>query len=160
MKETIPGLSPYMEPTPVGFTFDAPGWYTVGLLLALAVITAVILWIRHYYHNRYRRLAIRLIEENEKIAIAGGEYSKLVYNANMIAKQICIRLYGRKETAPLKDAPWIIFLNRSSGGNIFSSADAQIIRDVYYPMVHTGKQQALHFTEKIKQWIKKHHSRL
>ncbi len=160
MNDTIPALSPYIEPSPVIFTFEAPGWYAVGVLLALGAITAVILWIRHYYRNRYRHLAIRLVEENEKVAIAGGEYSKLVYNANMIAKQICIRLYGRKETASLKDAPWIIFLNRSSGSNIFSSADAQIIRDVYYPTVHTGKQQALHFTEKIKQWIKKHRSRL
>ncbi len=160
MKDSIPQLSPYMEPSPVRFTFDSPGWYAVGVLLILAALSVLFLWVRHYYRNRYRRIAIALLEDNEKQALASEEYGKLVYNANMIAKQICIRLYGRQDTAPLRDSPWVIFLNKTSAPNTFSTADAQIIRAIYDPKIRIEKQQALNFAGKIKYWIRKHHNRV
>ncbi len=158
MKDSIPDLSPYIDPSPIAFTFDAPGWYVLGAIVVFAVLLGIFFRIRHYYRNRYRRMAIHLLEDNEKQALATEEYGKLVYNANMIAKQICIRLYGRQEAAPLRDSPWIIFLNKTGAPNTFSTADAQIIRAIYDPSVTIEKQQALNFTEKIKYWIKKHRS--
>lgn len=118
------------------------------------------LWIRHYLRNRYRRIAVSLVRDNKRQALAGNEYDKLVYNANMIAKQICIRLYGRQETASLKDTPWIIFLNKSCPKAGFSTADEQIIRAIYNSHATIEKQQALNFADKITYWIQKHRTRL
>ncbi len=158
--DTIPALAQFIEPAPVAFTPDAPGWYTLEGVLAGLVLCILLLVYRHYRKNRYRRSAVLLLETAQKQLPPTGEYTQLVYHANMLAKQISIRLYGREQTASLKGSSWIEHLNRSCPKADFTEADTRLLEALYDSSVKADAQQAAAFVEKMKYWIKKHRTRL
>ena len=52
-----------VEPEPIGFSFDAPGW---GILLGLVVFVLILIAVKymlHYRKNKYRRIATSKIED-------------------------------------------------------------------------------------------------
>src|SRR5262245_59163766 len=107
MNEDAADIGNLIEPSPVGFTFDAPGWYAVGILLVLIVAGLMIwTWIIHI-RNRYRREALRYVMTLESEIT---DKSLLVYEVNMLLKRIALRFMPRENVAPLRDEQWVDFL--------------------------------------------------
>lgn len=156
MNDTIPILEQFIEPSPVRFTPEAPGWHVLEIGLLILLLLVVFFIYRNYRKNRYRRNAINWLEIKEKQLINNNNYSDLVYTADMLAKQIGIQKYGKENVASLQGREWIDYMNKNCPFVTFSMADEQLIRSVYNPDIMPDKQQAVDFTAKIKQWIKKH----
>ncbi len=158
--DSIPALEQFIEPAPVQFTPDAPGWYVLGIIVILIVLLVLFLIYMNYRKNRYRKIALDWLNKEEKRFIDNQDYTRLVYTANMLAKRISIQVYGREKTASLHDSEWIDYLNKSCSSGSFTPTDEEIIRSVYDGNTKPDNRQATDFTAKIKHWIKKHHSRL
>ncbi len=159
MNDTIPALAQFIEPSPVKFAPDAPGWYVLCGVLILSLLLVAFLIYRKYKRNRYRREAIGWLEQMEKQLVGNHEYARIVYTADMLAKQISIQVYGREATAALRGSEWIDYLNKSNSSVSFSETDEHLLQSVYEKEVEISETQAMGFTTKIKQWIKKHQNK-
>jgi hypothetical protein len=59
---TYNSIGQLIEPDPIGYSFNTPGWYMVLVLLMLVAIIIGIVQYRKYKKNAYRREAVRKIE--------------------------------------------------------------------------------------------------
>jgi hypothetical protein len=84
------------------------------------------------------------------------DYTRLIYTADMLAKKISIQLYGRENTAHLGSREWLDYLNKTCPSVSFSNEDETLVKAIYDPGISISEKQAVTFTGKIKQWIKKH----
>ncbi len=156
MTDSIPTLGQVIEPPPVPFTFEAPGWYVAGGVAIILLLACAVLIVRHSYKNRYRRIAVKRLLQQQSEFVSQQRFSDLAYAANMLMKQICIRLYSRDACADLRGKEWLKFLNKTSGRNIFEAGDDKILTSLYLVEDGIGEQEAKDFVSSTIEWIKKH----
>ncbi len=150
-----------IEPPPVAFSFSAPGWYVVGALILLFVLTAICLVIRQYRSNRYRRDALRYLSEKEKELSAQNALDTMVYETHMLIKRIAMSRYGRGKVSGLKGGQWISFINSTWRERSFNDRDGQLLSsDIYKPWHTVQPEQASAFIGKARRWIKSHKKHL
>lgn len=142
-----------VEPAPVRFSFGAPGWYVLGVLLLLLVIT-VLLWLRHYLRkNHYRKTALQwLALQEQQPALPEAR----IYAANMLLKRVAMRNYGRARVASVTGKDWILLLNHTARKTVFDEDDAVLVSHSVYMPAQPTTAQAEGFTGKTKKWIKQH----
>jgi hypothetical protein len=145
-----------IEPSPVTFSFGAPGWYVLGIVLILLLLFIAWLLYRDYKRNLYRRYAIKELTSAQMQYAATGLQANILYETNMLLKRIAMARYGRNETAGLRGTKWISFLNRSSGKELFTENDTGLLSEQLYMTNPPQKRSTDDFVEKAKQWIKKH----
>jgi hypothetical protein len=144
-----------IEPPAVVFGFGAPGWYVLGALAMLLLMWFTgFLW-RNYQRNRYRRRALKEIENSKQHYAAAGMEGNMLYETNMLLKRIAMARYGRNDTAGMKGEEWIEFLNKSSGDEIFDETDTALLQELYSGKKHEHKS-IMDFIQKAKTWIRKH----
>ncbi len=156
MNDTIPALEQFIEPSPISFSPAAPGWYALGIILLIILLTIVILCLIQYRKNRYRRAALDWLNKEEKKYLGNGQYAQLIYTSGMLTKQISIYLNENNETASLRGSEWLSYLSKTCPSVSFSTSDETIFNSIYENQ-NLNEQQTIDFTNKIKQWIKKHH---
>lgn len=157
MNDTISMLEQFIEPAPVRFSAETTGWHVLGgTILFMLLLAGLAMWHR-YRKNKYRRVALGWLEREEKKYLGNREYSKLVYTANMLVKQISIHLYGNNTVAPLRGEDWLSYLSKTCPTISFSASDEKFLDMLYDPREMPDEQQTIDFTGKIKHWIKKHH---
>ncbi len=146
-----------IEPIPVTFTFATPGWYVVGILLLLLLAGLIVLLIKYYQQNRYRKQALLLLLSTEKKYTDIQAFDLLVYEAYMLTKRIAMSLYGRQNVAGLRQSQWIEFINSTWRKKSFDANDEILLdQTIYQPEKLISADNALGFTNKVKQWIKTH----
>ncbi len=152
MNDTIPAIGQLIEPAPVRFSFDAPGWYVVGgAVLLLALIGAFLMW-RHYRKNRYRREALRwLQQEEQRLAM---DYAQLIYIADMLIKRIAMQHYGR-EISSLRGKEWLDYIN-GTWHSAFTDEDIKLLDKLYSSTDQIEANGVSSFVDRTKHWIKTH----
>ncbi|MEJ1240242.1 DUF4381 domain-containing protein [Chryseolinea sp. T2] len=144
-----------IEPQPVQFTWGAPGWYVLAASLLLAIAGIVLMIIRHYRKNRYRREAIDWLARRES-EMTGQRPDLIVYDATMLVKRIVMTRYGREHSATRKDE-WIAFLNEACKAQLFSTADGDwLTQTLYAGGQDIRKEDVTSYLDKTKTWIKRH----
>lgn len=154
MNDNTADIGQLIEPAPVAFSFDAPGWTVIAVALVVILLTVVVFLWRNHIRNRYRRDALRHVQALERDV---QDHNTLVYEVNMILKRIALRFAARKEVASLRNQEWIEFLNGTSKPHLFSDAVATNLFRVYSGNVTS--QHARDFIVTAKQWIKGHKPR-
>jgi len=102
---TYNSIGQLIEPEPISYSFNTPGWYLVlGLLLLIALIVALVQY-RKYRKNSYRREALKQIEN-----IVKTKSETTVFEINRLLKIIALKLFGREKVASLYGAKWFDFL--------------------------------------------------
>lgn len=158
MNDTIPALGQFIEPAPVQFRPDAPGWYVVGGIIALILLFGLFLVWRSYRKNKYRRTAIQWLDEQENLLFPQKQYESLIYQAVSLSKRVGMLKYGRETVASLNGKGWLDFMNGSGRTHIFMPEDERLLGVLY----KTGSGDTLNdtdvktFVHKVKQWIRKH----
>lgn len=148
-----------IEPAPIGFSFGAPGWYVLGVLLFTLLFIVGWLLLRHYHRNFYRKKALNWLMEKETLCIRKQAYNELVYESNNLIKRIAMRLYGRAEVAGKRPAEWIPFINTTFRESSFDNQDMELLnKDLYASSGDISAEEARSFTDKTKHWIKNHRS--
>ncbi len=97
-------LGHLIEPDPVRYSFNTPGWHTVLILLLIVILLIAFFQYRKYRKNAYRREALRKLEQIENSG------NPLVYSINLLLKTMAIRLFGRSIVAALHGSDWFSFL--------------------------------------------------
>lgn len=153
MKEDIADIGQLIEPTPVGFSFDAPGWYVLIAGAILLVITILLFQWRKYVKNKFRRDALVFIQNLEDQIKNPGE---LVNEVNILMKRMAIRFSPREKVAFIPDESWRIFLNQSAKREVFTPAAIEVLKEVYSGTIPADRVKD--FVARSKKWIKIHHA--
>ncbi len=151
MLQTNPDIGQLIEPQPVAFSFDAPGWY---ILMAMGFLMfGVVMAVRwaSYKKNKYRREAISQVNDcakDEKLSIN---------QVNKILKQVAIHTFGREKVAALYGQEWVAFLNLKTKKVCFEKELADFIADANYKRNSflLGEEKELLRQSAIK-WIENH----
>lgn len=144
-----------IEPEPVQFTWEAPGWYVLGVMLFVVTVVITILIVRHYRRNRYRREAIAWLVNRQKDLMDQPPHM-IVYDATMLMKRIVISRYGRRYAAA-RGGEWITFLNTCCRRDLFSPQDdAWITQCLYVGHTSVGDTDIQAYLNKTRTWIKSH----
>ncbi|HEY4323450.1 MAG TPA: DUF4381 domain-containing protein [Mucilaginibacter sp.] len=146
-----------IEPAPVPFTFTAPGWYVLGGIAALLILFIVLLMIRYYRLNLYRKHALLQLSNIQQNYTTNGSFDLLVYEADLLIKRIAIARYGRQNVSGLRGNEWISFINKRWREKSFDSTDGQLLeRKIYESGQPVSGDEASLFVQKTKRWIKNH----
>lgn len=139
-----------IEPSPVPFQFETPGWYVLGgLLLLLLIITAALL-VRHYRRNRYRRNALRWLDTRLPVLTPRQQWRE----ADGVLKYLAMQVYGNTKVAPLQGEAWMQFLNQClHRQQPFSAEDGTALQAVLY---RDADAPPAAFITKTKYWILHH----
>jgi hypothetical protein len=145
-----------IEPEPIGFSFSAPGWMMLmGFLILLVLMYAIFGYIK-FKRNKYRRIAIGIIEslQTQELPV-----DQLIFRITETLKRVAVTSYNRSEVAHLYGSQWMAYLEqRNESGSIFTPRTREIISNVLYQ----GKRASLNeediqnFQNESLSWIKNH----
>lgn len=146
-----------IEPEPIGFSFDAPGWAILaGILLIILLVVAIKRYI-NYRNNLYRREAESSLNQ---LAAENLPKVQLIYKINELLKRVAIISYGRESVASLYGEPWLNFLEEKvSQKPVFPNE----VRRIFSSELYRGSRAKVdeNELEEMKNssinWIKKHH---
>ena len=113
-------------PEAVGWWPQAPGWWLLaGLALLLA---ASLLWLRRQYRRRrYRRLALRELEQ-----LAGLPAAELAVGLSRLLRRAALSHFPRGECAGLSGEAWLAFLDRPFVERPFSQGIGRSLLEAPY----------------------------
>ena len=140
------------EPQPVVFTFETLGWKLLVGLVVLLLIIACVLWVRKRIKNKYRREALREIQN------LPHEHES-VLQILVTLKRVAIMVFGRQRVAALNGHDWLHFLDKTGKEVMFQKYEAVILNSVYTHQAPNNDEIKEVFNNATK-WIKTHASKL
>jgi len=152
INQVIPELenAQLMEPAAVAFSFDTVGWKVLGILLLSLVLVLAGLKLRQYLKNKYRREAIRQIENTKSISLN---------QVLGILKITAMHVYGRPSIAVLYGSEWLEFLEKTGKDIQMLKFESSISKSIYQDESPNEdiKQEVIHNSKK---WIRTHAGKL
>lgn len=141
-----------MEPEPITFTFETPGWYILlGIVLLFIIVYFSMKFIR-YRKNAYRREGISQLNQ---LLTTSSDNSAIFYKVILILKKVSITSYSRAKIGHLNGEKWIEFLkDRNKKIKISQNLTHIIVQGIYQAEDHKGIKQKDIIEESI-QLIKK-----
>lgn len=138
------------EPPEVAFSFETVGWKVLGVLLLLSILVFIVLKLRQYLKNKYRREAIQQIENTKSISL--NEVLRIL-------KITAIQAYGRQSIAVLYGSEWLKFLEKTGKDIQMLKFEPSISKSIYQdePPTDDTIQEIIHNSKK---WIKTHAGKL
>ena len=147
-------LGPILEPNPIKFTFDTPGWYILGVTILILILFGIIRSIKNYRENSYRRDAIKKLDELKSPRSEIDSEQKLSELLTVL-KLVALKTYGRKEVARLHGEKWFLFLESKAKSISFSKYVPLISKSIYQSIPMEAKE--LNELKNLsKKWIRKH----
>lgn len=139
-------------PEAVSWWPPAPGWWVVSLIALAAVVTGILYTKKRYLQNRYRKAALR---ELENIFKNGKDQQQAqLEEMSILLRRTAIQAYGRENIAPLFGDKWLDFLDNSGKTDQFSNGPAKVLG---YGLYQTTAEADLNQVMRIIQsWIKEH----
>ena len=133
------------EPPPVEFSFEAPGWtYLLWFCLALGLIIGI-RQIQKYRKNKYRRDAIKALEQS------GNSITEVF----VILKHTAMHAYGRAEVSSLSGIEWLTFLD-TKARHVDFKTHADVIAEALYREVDIAPDAMKAIASNAKTWIRTH----
>ena len=146
-----PELASLYEPEPIGFSFDAPGWYGLGILLIFSLLYFLVRFIIRYQRTAYRREAIKNLVEIGQTQLDDKEKVKEVL---IVLKLVAIKTYGRDKVASLFGIEWLKFLEDTGKTTSFTEFKEAVDEMIYSD---NGRNMDIkQFMTDSKMWIRTH----
>ena len=136
------------EPAPVPFRFDTPGWFILAGILLLIILTVIVVQLRKYIKNRYRREALQKLASLDCTG-------PCIMPMFVILKQTAMHAFGRDKVGPLYGKEWLSFLEETGKDVHLSDYQEQVIQAMYAEKEiapETQKHMLLH----AENWIRTH----
>lgn len=147
-------LGPILEPDPVKFSFETPGWYLVGILILLTCCYLTLRLIKRYRQNAYRRQALKELTQISS-SNSNNQLHLQLSELLVILKMVALKAYGRKNVATLYGKPWLLFLESKAKNTPFSKYEA-IISGTIYENAKPDIQELNELKNLSKKWIQTH----
>ena len=150
---TYNSIGKLIEPEPIAYSFNTPGWYLVLGLLLVTVLFVAIFQYRKYYKNKYRRDALKQIRSFAR------QKNGLVYNINKLLKSMAIRLFGRRKVASLNGTEWFAFLQSTMKTKVIfkESSFDEFSKALYNSNHKLNENKKNELIEFAVLWVKNHH---
>ena len=147
-------LGPLLEPEPIPFSFNTPGWYIVGVLLILIFFYIIYHRVKLYRKNTYRREALK---EIKKLINSGSktELAQELCALMKILKLVALKAYGRQQVATLYGRSWLEFLESKSRSTPFKQFE-KVISGTIYQNEAPDANELMELKGISKKWIQNH----
>ncbi|MCK5857268.1 MAG: DUF4381 domain-containing protein [Bacteroidales bacterium] len=120
----VPNLGALIEPEAIPFTFNTIGWKVLFTVVSIVIIVLFIIWLKTYIKNKFRREAIRNINN---ITSKNNPVKEIFVNLKIVA----IKSFGRQNVANLSGEEWLIFLNSKAKNIDFLLFEHEINQAIY-----------------------------
>lgn len=114
LTELYDRLDPIPAPPQVSLMPQTAGWVVVGGILAVVVVIGVVIGLRRYRANAYRRAALAALSK------AGDDPAAIA----QILRRTAIARFPRAQVAGLYGEDWLRFLDATSNAVTFTSTRA------------------------------------
>ena len=136
-------------PLPLDWWTMAPGWYVLGFMILIGLLSLSYLVRLYLIQSRPKRHALQLLakyqKENANSQISCALISELL-------KRVALAYYPRSQVAKLQGQAWLDFLNSTGKGVDFNPVRIQLLERPYQPP-HPEDLQKIY--ECARTWIKK-----
>ena len=135
----------------------APGWWLLATLALVMLITLVSRVFRYWRGNRYRREAIK--EMNELLNDWRYHKDDRLYLTSLqgLLKRVALTAFPRDDVASLTGEAWVQFLDRSSNSRDFSVGEMELLIDGNYKPNIVANVESIQSL--ASQWVKRHQTR-
>lgn len=153
----VHGIDEIIVPDAVSWWPSAPGWQVLGVIFMLFLMTQIARWAKHRWRNRYRREALRQLDEIQQQA--GSDHQQVVAVLPHYIKVTALQAYPRHDVASLSGDDWLAFLDAHYSGPSFSKGVGKELLSVsYLPQerwqLDDGRSKQL--INMTRRWIAKH----
>jgi hypothetical protein len=124
----IHGIEEISLPEAISLWPSAPGWQILGLIVLAWLLRQAVRWIRHWWQNRYRREALRQIDQMQRQA----PQRDVVVQLPFYLKATALQAYPREQVASLSGRDWLVFLDAHYTGPSFSSPIGEKLLSISY----------------------------
>lgn len=146
------GFGQLIEKEPVGFTFDAPGWYFLITVICFSFISFWIFLQLKHRKNAYRTRAIIDLKTFSK----KGFNHELIQEVNLIIKRIALVHDDKENVARLNGEQWILYLNGQCKKAVFLEDDHLLFEKAIYQKTKIDEADVKALLERSFCWIKEH----
>jgi hypothetical protein len=126
----IHGIDEIVLPEVITWWPSAPGWKVLGIILLAWLLLRVIRLARRWWRNRYRREALRQLQQLQQQA--GSKALDVVASLPYYIKVTALQAYPRVEVASLSGENWLKFLDAHYSGPPFAEGTGRKLLAVSY----------------------------
>lgn len=152
--DPLAALRDIHEPAMISSWPPAPGWWLLAALASVFVIYLLVLMIRRWLADRYRREAISELQQLTLHWQSHGNDTQYLQDLQTLLKRVALTRFPRDDVAGLTGEAWVQFLDRSSGSHDFSMGVAEVLIDGNYRQDTSFDAEALQSA--ARQWINTH----
>jgi hypothetical protein len=141
-----------MSPDSISWLPQTSGWLWLAAGLLLLALRYAWRTLRHWYRNRYRREAIKRLQEVSK----NCDSTAFLADLNRVLKITALVAYSREQVARLSGDHWVKFLNRQCDTPPFNRELSLLLATATYrqqPMQQSLQEQLL---EAGLTWVNEH----
>lgn len=157
MQDQLANLKEIPLPEPVSYMPQTMAWY----ILFFVVLVMAALWIfrlyKHYLQNRYRREAVKQLDEIERSVRPLSELPALV-------KRVGLTIAPRDTVAGLSGKAWLKFLDSTWDGASFSSGPGRLLPELSYrkpqSLPDPNDEGVRNLLILLRRWIRRHRARV
>jgi len=153
----IHGIDEIMLPEAISWWPSAPGWQVLGVILVAWLLLRVIRLVRYWWRNRYRREALRQLQQVQQQA--DGQMQDVVAVIPYYIKVTALQAYPRAEVASLSGDTWLAFLDAHYSGPSFADGTGRKLLAVSYlprEQWQLDDNESGRLIQMAQQWIAKH----
>ncbi|NND00503.1 MAG: DUF4381 domain-containing protein [Gammaproteobacteria bacterium] len=151
----IHGIDEIVLPPAISWWPAAPGWQLLGILILVGLAWLIVRRARHWRQNRYRRTALRKINQYSRSA---GQRHAIAALPRLI-KATALQAYPRHQVASLSGPDWLRFLDDRYDGPSFSEGLGEKLLSVAYmpeEQWRLDNEQGEALLQMARQWISSH----
>lgn len=138
-------------PGPVGWWPPAPGWW---LLLGLALVAAVLVWLRYRSHYR-ERAALRSLGAIQRRLEQGAAPVDCIQQISMVVRRFAMSIARGEPVAGLTGDSWLRFLDSRWQRSEFVDGDGRmLIYGPYAPPERVSLDDALSLNGLCTEWVR------
>jgi hypothetical protein len=143
-------------PASIGWWPLAPGWYLLGLLIILIVLSVFLGGLRYYHQNRAKRQALSVLERYQKDYLNHANSQLTAARLSELLKRVALVYYPRTRVASLQGQAWVDFLNATASHCDFTVVREHLINTPYQPPKSCDLTALF---DLVKLWIKQRRGR-
>jgi len=129
---SLANLHDIVVPDPVPWWPPAPGWYALGVLLLVLLLSAGVALYRRRRAARYRRAALVELATLRQAVRDPARRAGTLAALPVLLKRVALACWPRREVAALSGSGWWRLLDLSGGGDAFSKTQGETLGRVAY----------------------------
>jgi hypothetical protein len=155
--DPVAGLLDIPLPPPIALWPET--WLSrIAIAVLLGGAIAVVLWFIHDRRvNRYRREALSELDRIETAFAGRAAPIEVVAQLAVLLRRTALAAFPRERVASLSGAPWLAFLDETSGRGEFSHGIGQLLVSAPYDRIAPTDRQVSSLADLTRRWISVHH---